>query len=297
MPDVLLDIVGVLPVQTLFAYALTKMLDIRRPVLYWVLEMAFVLFIAGTRSITSVEFRLVAAIAPALVPIVLSEGGLARRILIVALAHFVLFFADLPGGALWITVTGTPVGDYNAVRANLGAFAVTHALHFVLVALLLTVLYRLVRRFPPKRHEREKSARLPALFSVIQLVLASIMIILPMGYIENSLRYYAVGVALSLMGFAADALLFAAMSRYTQKRRDDERATLLEEQLDGYLAQCGELVEDIERTLKMRHDVGNQVQVVLALSNRGRFHEAYEHLGRVSEMLAGSSAGEEVVRS
>ena len=37
MPDALLDIIGVVPVQLVFAYALTKMLNIRRLYLFWVL--------------------------------------------------------------------------------------------------------------------------------------------------------------------------------------------------------------------------------------------------------------------
>lgn len=39
MPDALLDIIGVVPVQLVFAYALTKMLNIRRLSLFWVLEL------------------------------------------------------------------------------------------------------------------------------------------------------------------------------------------------------------------------------------------------------------------
>ena len=101
MPDALLDIIGVVPVQLVFAYALTKMLNIRRLYLFWVLELVFVLLISSFRSSMSVEFRLAASVPLALIPIFLSQGSLARRILVVTLAHLVLFFAELPGGALW----------------------------------------------------------------------------------------------------------------------------------------------------------------------------------------------------
>lgn len=122
MPDALLDIIGVVPVQLVFAYALTKMLNIRRLSLFWVLELVFVLLISSFRSSMSVEFRLAASVPLALIPIFLSQGSLARRILVVTLAHLVLFFAELPGGALWMSMTGTPVADYEAVRTHLGAF-------------------------------------------------------------------------------------------------------------------------------------------------------------------------------
>ena len=93
MPDALLDIIGVVPVQLVFAYALTKMLNIRRLYLFWVLELVFVLLISSFRSSMSVEFRLAASVPLALIPIFLSQGSLARRILVVTLAHLVLFFA------------------------------------------------------------------------------------------------------------------------------------------------------------------------------------------------------------
>ena len=53
MPDALLDIIGVVPVQLVFAYALTKMLNIRRLSLFWVLELVFVLLISSFRSSSS----------------------------------------------------------------------------------------------------------------------------------------------------------------------------------------------------------------------------------------------------
>ena len=87
MPDALLDIIGVVPVQLVFAYALTKMLNIRRLSLFWVLELVFVLLISSFRSSMSVEFRLAASVPLALIPIFLSQGSLARRILVVTLAQ------------------------------------------------------------------------------------------------------------------------------------------------------------------------------------------------------------------
>ena len=45
----------------------------------------------------------------------------------------------------------------------------------------------------------------------------------------------------------------------------------------------------------LRHDVGNHVQVVLALSERGRFQDAREHLRLVSDAF--ESAGSEGGRS
>ena len=294
MPDALLDIIGVVPVQLVFAYALTKMLNIRRLYLFWVLELVFVLLISSFRSSMSVEFRLAASVPLALIPIFLSQGSLARRILVVTLAHLVLFFAELPGGALWMSMTGTPVADYEAVRTHLGAFFLTHAAHMALLVPLLAMLCMLLNRFGSAQ-ERGMGEWLPVLFSLVQLVLVNVMILLPLGYIQESMTYYGASVVLALVGFAVDLLLFEAMGRFAQKRRDDVRATMLEEQLDRYLARCGEFVSDIEHTLKVRHDMGNHVQVVLALSERGNFQEAHEHLACMAEVLNDTRRSEEAV--
>ena len=186
MPDALLDIIGVVPVQLVFAYALTKMLNIRRLYLFWVLELVFVLLISSFRSSMSVEFRLAASVPLALIPIFLSQGSLARRILVVTLAHLVLFFAELPGGALWMSMTGTPVADYEAVRTHLGAFFLTHAAHMALLVPLLAMLCMLLNRFGSAQ-ERGMGEWLPVLFSLVQLVLVNVMILLPLGYIQESM--------------------------------------------------------------------------------------------------------------
>lgn len=285
MSDMLIDILGVVPVQLLFAYALTKMLDIRNHVAFWALEIAVVLSISCFRSYMGAEFRLAASVPLAVIPIVLSEGGLARRILTVALAHLVLFFAELPSGVLWITLTGTPVADYDAVREHFDAFVMVHAVHYALLIPLFVMLYLLLKRFFSK--DRGAVAWLPVLFTLTQLVLTNTLILLPLGYVEESLQYYAVAVLLSLGGFAADLLLLLAIARFSQKQRDDARAVMLEEQIDVYLLQYEAFVESIERTARLRHDMGNHLQVVLALSERGRFREARGHLDLVRGDLAG----------
>lgn len=284
MSDIFLDIIGIMPVQMVFAYALTKMLSMRSLPLYWALEIGYVLFISCARSSFGFEFRIVAGIPLMLIPILFSQGSLARRLSVVALANLVLFFVELPGGVMWVAMTGEPIADYGAVRAHFGAFLLTHAAHLMLLIPLLAVLCMLLRRFGFGGQGRV--AWLPVLFTSIQLVLVTVLMLLPFNRIEGSLGYYGGAVLLSAVGLATDLLLFAAMNRFAHKRRDDARASMLERQLDAYLARYGGFVEGIERTAKLRHDVGNQVQVVLALAERERLPEAREHLDLVRRKFA-----------
>ena len=163
----------------------------------------------------------------------------------------------------------------------------------VLLVSPLTVFCTLLNRFFDRNQGERGAAWLPVAFLVVQLTLVNIMILLPFVYIGKSMRYYVVSVALSLVGLAADLLLFVAMDRFIQKRNDDARAAILEEQLDRYLVRYGELVAGIERTLKMRHDAGSHAQVVLALAERGEFQEAHGHLVHLNREFASFEDEEE----
>lgn len=286
MSDSLIDIVGVLPAQIAFAFALSKMLAIRNLPAYWVSYLGFVLIVTGLRSHLAFEFRLIASVLMVLILLAMSKGGLARRLLIIVLAYLVLFFVELPGSGLWMAMTGSPISDYDAVRHHLGAFFFTHAIHLALLAVLLAVLCSIVDRFDGEGQGSGRAVRLPALFTLLQLVLVGVMLFLPFGSIDESMPYYVLGALLSLLGLVADLLLIAAMGRYAQKRFADGRAAMLGEQLDRYLANCEELVYDIENVAKMRHDVGNHLQVILAMSECGRFSEARKHLELVQSAFA-----------
>ena len=65
-----------------------------------------------------------------------------------------------------------------------------------------------------------------------------------------------------------------------------------EEELDRYLVRYERFVEDVEQVAKLRHDMKNQVQVVLALSECKRFDEARGHLELVRDVLDAASVSE-----
>lgn len=293
MPNVLIDIMGIIPSQMVLAYALSRMLPIRRLFLYWALEIGYTLLLACFRPIIGVEFGFIASIPLMLFLVILSEGKLSQRVVAVVLAYLVLFFAELPGSALWVAMTSAALADYDAVREHFGAFIITHAMHLVLVAFLLAMLCMLYNRF--YAWEKGRGAWLPVLFLGVQLMLVCLMILLSLGHVGEPLQYYSGTLVLSLISFAADLLLFSSMERFAQKRNDDARALMLEKQLDCYLSQYARFVKSIERTARLRHDMGNNVQVVLALTGRGMFQEASEHLGVIRGELIDAHEGERVV--
>lgn len=288
MPDALIDILGVVPVQMVFAYALAKMLVIRRVGLYMMLELVVVLLVCFFRPSMGIGERFAASVVLYLVPFFMSEGSVPRRLFVILLANMLLFVLEVPGGVLWTAMTGSNIGDYDAVRANLGAYAFTHVVHLAMLVPMLVALIHILRRLEDRGG---RSAWVPALFTLVQVVLVNFAIMIPLWFVKDSLEYYAIVFPLSILCLAADALLLVVMGRFSQKRYDDERAAMLEQRLSAYLAQYGSVVEDIERIAKMRHDRGNQLQVVFALLERGQLQEARRHLALMEADLVGSENG------
>ncbi|MFR1639440.1 MAG: hypothetical protein ACLSVD_09890 [Eggerthellaceae bacterium] len=135
--------------------------------LFWVLELVFVLLISSFRSSMSVEFRLAASVPLALIPIFLSQGSLARRILVVTLAHLVLFFAERRRRP--VDVDDRHAGRRLRGRSNASwRFFLTHAAHMALLVPLLAMLCMLLNRFGSAR-ERGMGEWLPVLFSLNSL--------------------------------------------------------------------------------------------------------------------------------
>ncbi|BFL04243.1 hypothetical protein [Eggerthella lenta] len=89
--------------------------------------------------------------------------------------------------------------------------------------------------------------------------------------------FYGMSV-LAIGCFVVDAMLFASMDRYARKRHEDQRAALLQGQLDACLAQCNAFVLEVEQTARMRHDVRNQAHAAMVLAERGDYARARDHI-------------------
>lgn len=93
----------------------------------------------------------------------------------------------------------------------------------------------------------------------------------------SSMLFYGMSV-LAIGCFVVDAMLFASMDRYARKRHEDQRAALLQGQLDACLAQCNAFVLEVEQTARMRHDVRNQAHAAMVLAERGDYARARDHI-------------------
>lgn len=266
---------GAVPADLLITFAWTRVLKMRSNVLFWLCLVPLFLFVL-IRNEVGLGARLAALLVWSwLVPFALSVDRPSRKLLVIALVNVIVIVSEAVAIAAWYLMTGLDVLDYSATWGNLGAFAHTHVMHLVALAFLFWGLSKTLDRF-----DRNESGVWGGFvwFPVAQaamLVLAfTAGILLHRG---SSILYYGLS-ALALVCFAADVLLFASEGRYARKQREDQRASLLQHQLEGYLEQCGAFAAETERMAQLRHDIRNQVQVTVALAECGEFDRARDHL-------------------
>ena len=266
---------GAVPADILIAFAWTRVLRMRSNVLFWVCLIPLFLFVL-IRNEVGLGVRLAALLVWSwLVPFALSTDRPMRKLLVIALVNVIVIVSEAVAIALWYLMTGLDVLDYRATWGNPGAFALTHIVHLVVMAALFWGLSRVLNRFDRNEAGALNGFAWFPLMQAAMLILAfTAGILLHRG---SNVLYFGISI-LALLCFATDLLLFVSAGRYARKRCEDQRAALLQQQLEGYLGLCGAFVVEIERMAQMRHDARNQAQVVIALAECGEFDTARSHL-------------------
>ena len=281
--NTMVEVVGTFASDVVIAFAWTRLLRMRSNALFWLLLLPFMAFVLAVRNEIGSDARfLFLFMSSALLPFLVSVDRPLRKLLVIALVNVSIIVAEAVSISVWYLMTGLDIVSHDAAVANLGAFSVVHVLHVAILTVLFVVL-----RIALDRFDREETwdVRSFVLFPIVQAALLAMALIMGI-YLHRSSNILYFGVAaLSLVCLAADSALFVSMGRYARKRREDQRAGLLQRQLDDYLAQCNAFVLEVERSAKLRHDVRNQAHAALALADQGEFSRARAHLSAFRSQL------------
>lgn len=123
------------------------------------------------------------------------------------------------------------------------------------------------------------------LFPLVQMVLLALCYWVVARYCGADWNLSWICVALAVLCLVVDGLVMQSIVSVHAQARDAERAQVLRDNLDAYLAEYQETVAKMERTARMRHDLRNQVQIVNALANRGEFELAQHHIAAMRKEL------------
>ena len=187
--------------------------------------------------------------------------------------------------------------------AYLLAYCATRLLHLVVLAALLGA----VDLFATRRLDgapNDRTLWLFALFPVAQFLLLATLLYAKMGaspfwhtqtwFPDSAYLWFA---ALCALCVVVDAAFFRVLDRSIQAQADRVRADLLQDSIDQELERSERLMQDIEETARLRHDLANHLSVVRALCDEGDRDAARGHVLAMIRMMEEREGGARVAVS
>lgn len=289
MSNALLEVCITLPLQVAIAWGFTRVLPMRYAPLFVVTNVAVVTILdaVGERFVDAVTGFVVLLAVCFVLPFVLYRGSrLVRAVAVVVanvcenLAHGVLF-------VVWTMLMHAPVPDdmgpyYDAVRANSGSFAVSEVVGIVAAIGLFMLLAAVMRKF----REGEAFAHGWISFAFLLTQAAFMVELLTVMVFFDVSTEMGTNACLLLAGcLVADVLLLRGMGRYERLLLEKERGDMLERLLETSLASYSQVVGEMERMGRVRHDLRNHVQAVEGLAASGQVERARAHVAALRRSL------------
>lgn len=289
--NIVVDLVGYLPVQILYGYVMTRLLDIPRPALFVVAYSICSFLVVPFSSLIGMPlFGLMEALLCA-TPALLARDRALHCVIIVASSIVAVAIAYLAFLLLWMLVADDPF-SYQEKYARLAGYAVASGLHLIVLDALFVLLRRAQSRWltpEVKRYigEGTKYFIWFPLFQVPFLLIALIGI----GTAAAWNPLLVVGALLmSVFFLVSDLVLFRAIDDFVLEQFEALRIEVLERQLDEELKLFDDLSALLENSAQLRHDLRNHLQIIEMLASRGESDAAREHvrnlLGEIESMDA-----------
>lgn len=225
------------------------------------------------------------------VPLLLfARDGLPRRVFIVLVVMVAVVLAQIFPSLIWDGVTSASLYDPGSVTMHLGYSAFVRAVQLCALSLLLAGIVWAESRITRNRSDRGVFSFI--WFLIMQLILAGLIVFL-VELTGTPRDQVVVGIGLVVMLFiGVDALYLFLLDRYNRSLAEARRAEILQQELDHYLKSYEEIEREVTETAHLRHDMRNQLNVILALVDQGNVTQARRYLGSLIGRVAGFEGGE-----
>ena len=283
--NIVVDLVGYLPVQILYGYVMTRLLDISRPALFVVAYSICSFLVVPFSSLIGMPlFGLVEALLCA-TPALFARDRVLHRAIIVASSIVAVTVAYLACLLFWMLVADDPF-SYQEKHAHLAGYAVASGLHLIVLDSLFVLLRRAQSRWltPEVKRYIGEGTKYFIWFPLLQVPFLLIALI---GIGTAAAWNPPLVVCVLVMGaffLVSDLALFRAIDDFVLERFEALRIEVLERQLDDDLSVV------LENSAQLRHDLRNHLQIIEMLASRGEFDAAREHvrdlLGEIESMDA-----------
>ncbi len=289
--NIVVDLVGYLPVQILYGYVMTRLLDIPRPALFVVVYSICSFLVVPFSSLIGMPlFSLVEALLCA-APALFARDRPLHRAIVVASSIVAAIIAYLACLLLWMLVVDDPF-SYQEKYTRLASYAVASGLHLILLDVLFVMLRRAQSQWltPEVKRYTGGGTKYFIWFPLLQVPFLLIALI---GIGTAAVWSPLLVVSVLLMGvffLVSDLALFRAIDDFVLERFEALRIEALERQLNDELQLFDDLSTLLENSAQLRHDLRNHLQIIEMLASRGEFDAAREHvrdlLGEIESMDA-----------
>lgn len=294
--NLLVNVVCGLSVQFVYLGLLTGVLPPRSARTFWTAEILYQGVAMFLKALYPAPLRVaVGVFGSFFIPLFLLRGSLLRRLVVCSLCMSAQTGAELVGAVVWMGLMGFQWMDSDLALRHAPQFIACVSAEIVALALMLSGLRWLCRRFFPlddgrsERVGRRGAAWLQrfALFPLIQVALIYSMVWIAFDVMRGDGAYMMATAALFVLCMAADVLLFLQMDRSFKQRRAELAASVLEAQVGEYLEELAAMQRLLDDTARLRHDVRNHQAVVSALCASGEYREAEQYLEGARALLEG----------
>lgn len=289
--NIIVELVGAVPIQILYGYAMTRLLDIPRPALFMTAYSVFALVVDPLSSRFSMPFFVMVQILLCAAPALFARDRPLHRAIVVASSIVAAIIAYLACLLLWMLVADDPF-SYQEKYTRLASYAVVSGLHLILLDVLFVLLRRAQSRWltPEVKRYTGEGTKYFIWFPLLQVPFLLIALI---GIGTAAVWSPLLVVSVLLMGvffLVSDLALFRAIDDFVLERFEALRIEALEHQLNEELKLFDDLSVVLENSAQLRHDLRNHLQIIEMLASRGEFDTAREHvrnlLGEIENMDA-----------
>ena len=289
--NIIVELVGAVPIQILYGYAMTRLLDIPRPALFMTAYSVFALVVDPLSSRFSMPFFAMVQILLCAAPALFARDRPLHRAIVVASSIVAAIIAYLACLLLWMLVADDPF-SYQEKYARLASYAVASGLHLILLDVLFVMLRRAQSQWltPEVKRYTGEGTKYFIWFPLLQVPFLLIALI---GIGTAAVWSPLLVASVLLMGvffLVSDLALFRAIDDFVLERFEALRIEALEHQLNDELQLFDDLSTLLENSAQLRHDLRNHLQIIEMLASRGEFDAAREHvrdlLGEIESMDA-----------
>ena len=289
--NIIVELVGAVPIQILYGYAMTRLLDIPRPALFMTVYSVFALVVDPLSSRFSMPFFVMVQILLCAAPALFARDRPLHRAIVVASSIVAAIIAYLACLLLLMLVADDPF-SYQEKYTRLASYAVVSGLHLILLDVLFVLLRRAQSRWltPEVKRYTGEGTKYFIWFPLLQVPFLLIALI---GIGTAAVWSPLLVVSVLLMGvffLVSDLALFRAIDDFVLERFEALRIEALEHQLNEELKLFDDLSVVLGSSAQLRHDLRNHLQIIEMLASRGEFDTAREHvrnlLGEIESMDA-----------